>query len=41
MDDLVYYVMAWELGKRYLGMLCGGMRARKGITWYVMWWHES
>ena len=27
---MVCYLVAWELGKRYLGMLSGGMRARKG-----------
>ena len=36
MDNLVCYLVAWELGKGYLGMLCGGKRARKGIPWYVI-----
>ena len=22
-------------------MLSGGMGARKGIPWYIMWWHDS
>ena len=33
--------MAGDLGKGFLVMLCGGRRARKGVTWYVIWWHEG
>ena len=38
---LVCYLVAWGLGKGYIGMLSGGMGARKGIPWYNMWWHGS